>query len=241
MAAVGVVAFAFTFGRGEDLERRTHRGILHPGLHAAVLLLRLPQPAPHAPGAGAVLESLPVRGHRRLGAAPVRRGHPAADAPGVRHPGPPRRRLASHPAAGPGARDGRRGGKVGPRMDRGAAYTPEVPDPFSAPGERLRPVQMASSRVPLIRESELINERPTGDAPFQQTYLNNLTDNYLISADPATATRRPGRPAHRGSPAARVGGGDHPLRRIGRPGGREGSRGCPGLPPGPVGSGRMLA
>ena len=66
MAAVAVVAFALAYRRGEDLEHARDRRVLHPGLRAAVLLLRLPQPAPHAAGAGAVLEPLPVRGHRRL-------------------------------------------------------------------------------------------------------------------------------------------------------------------------------
>ena len=53
------------------------RRVLHHGVHAALLLLRLPQPDPHAPGAGPVHQPLPVRGGRDLRPAPDRRGHAA--------------------------------------------------------------------------------------------------------------------------------------------------------------------
>ena len=60
------------------------RHVHHHGVHAAVLRLRLPQPDPHAPGAGPVHQPLPVRGGRDLRPAPDRRGHAAVRAAGVR-------------------------------------------------------------------------------------------------------------------------------------------------------------
>ena len=46
MAAVGVVGLRLHLPARRGPRAGAHRGVLHPGLHAALLLLRLPQPAP---------------------------------------------------------------------------------------------------------------------------------------------------------------------------------------------------
>src|SRR5262249_35344319 len=89
-----------------------YRRVLHHGIHAVVLLLRLPEPHPYAPGTRILLDPLSVRGHRRIRAAPGRGVDLPAGPRGLRRPSLLRRLLALHPSAGPHARHVRRGGEA---------------------------------------------------------------------------------------------------------------------------------